>query len=89
MKDTNSHQELPSSLTRKDLEEYIIEIFNSRPKERKVVGMRGCITYGAVTMNGDNDKICNDPECASCQMFNEALHEEAKKFLNDYKTKED
>lgn len=56
-------------------------------EKRKLRIMTGCKTYGTITFDSekpfDNPMMCDDPGCASCQIFKGALEESAKKWANE------
>jgi hypothetical protein len=45
----------------------------------------GCITYGYLTFDGSDPssfKLCGNPECGNCTRMNNAIKQEAEKFLS-------
>ena len=73
--------------TKEKIRKYLEEIFYKQinKKERKVYGLRGCLTYGWVEFSTeltDGPIACSDPNCPGCAMFNKMLQEEAKKFTD-------
>lgn len=69
------------NLTVEELYDTIREIFfrDENKKPRDIVLARFCITNGW-TYDNPLPKLCNDPECGSCRMFDEALKEAASEF---------
>ena len=78
------------TITREELKDWFRAILEEEvPSKEKVIFHTGCITYGFV--KHDTSKLftpyCEDPNCGGCthwrDSFNEAMREEAKKFLTD------
>lgn len=66
------------SLSLKDLENYLMGIFNDVPKHREVVFGQWCRTQGFVQRSSHDLKLCNDPNCASCQALGAEVHKQLK-----------
>lgn len=68
------------------LEKWFTDILKSRIEEQKdeeIVFYQGCKTYGAVKRSLTDLNLCGDRACPSCSMIDNALYEEAKKFINE------
>lgn len=58
--------------TTEELRKELEKIFYRRETEvtdRRVIVYQECLTYGWVSRGGDEDRICNDPQCGSCRMW--------------------
>lgn len=71
---------IPHEITLEDIEKAFTDIFQERKdnNKRKVVIGQGCLTQGYVTRDEFNLNLCNNPKCASCQMFHKLIEEEIK-----------
>ena len=73
-------------MDKKKIEEMVNYVFNQpEPKERKVVAITGCSTYGWIYY----DNFCGNPECKNCtdrnEMIVKAFKEEVEKQIKELK----
>jgi len=60
------------SFTKEKLEEIFTELFYNRVHSKgRIVGRRGCITYGSKDINDFSH--CGNKDCPSCNMLQEVL----------------
>tara|TARA_R110000851_G_scaffold315229_5_gene477617 strand:+ start:13782 stop:14045 length:264 start_codon:yes stop_codon:yes gene_type:complete len=68
--------------TREQLQDILNDLTNSIvTSERKFIMYTGCITYGSRKI--PDQPACTNPECVSCQSWNNAVIKAAKNWSND------
>ena len=74
--------ELPyDKITEEQLEEILRDLTDSIvPSKRQFIMYTGCRTYGSRKI--PDQLVCNDPECISCQTWNNAVIDAAKNWSN-------
>lgn len=74
-------EKFKGTLSLKALEDYLMSIFNSRPKKNNIVFGQYCKTQGFVTRSSLNLMLCNDPTCGACNAMHNAIKEVTPKWI--------
>ena len=70
---------MEKKISLKELENYLLSIFDKKDKSKQIVIGQYCKTQGFVErIAGVDLKLCNNPKCGSCSM----IHKELKKIIN-------
>lgn len=78
-------------LTRESLEQWLMEIMDTKNKRKETVIFQGCLVQGGVSRSSSDLNLCNNPECVSCMVYHNLLKEMSHDFLkkdNDIKENE-
>ena len=66
LKEILEHYSTTEPLTLEAMQEYLMDIFNSREARQAIIVGQYCSTQGYVERGGGDLKLCDDPNCKSC-----------------------